>query len=42
MAMKEKEEFSYKEFIELFVHLAINLLSSTPKPKISDEIVKVS
>lgn len=39
--MKEKEEFTYKQFIELFVHPSINLMNSTPVLRISDEIVKV-
>lgn len=41
MGMKEKEEFSYKQFIELFVHPTINLISSTPEPRVNDEIAKV-
>lgn len=41
MGMKEKEEFTYKQFIELFIHPTINLMSNTPVPRISDEIVKV-
>lgn len=41
MGMKEKEEFIYKQFIELFVHPTINLMSNTLVPRISDEIVKV-
>ena len=41
MGMKEKEEFTYKQFIELFIHPDIGLMSNTPVPRISDEIVKV-
>ena len=41
MGMKEKEEFTYKHFIELFIHPTISLMSSTPVPRISEEIVKV-
>ena len=41
MGMKEKEEFTYKEFIELFIHPSINLMSSNLVPRINDEIVKV-
>lgn len=39
--MKEKEEFTYKQFIELFIHLAISLMNNTLVPRISEEIVKV-
>lgn len=38
--MKEKEEFTYKLFIELFIHPALSLMSSTPLPRISENIVK--
>jgi len=41
MGMKEKEEFTYKQFIELFIHPSLNLMSSTPVPRINDEIVKI-
>ena len=39
--MKEKEEFTYKQFIELFINPTINLMSNTLVPKISEEIVKI-
>lgn len=31
MGMKEKEEFTYKQFIELFFHPAINLMRNAQK-----------
>jgi len=40
MGMKEKQEFTYKKFIELFIHLTLSLMSSTPLPMINEEIVK--
>lgn len=40
MRMKEKEEFTYKHFIELFIHPTLNLMNSTPLPRINEEIVK--
>ena len=40
MGMKEKEEFTYKQFIELFVHVALTLMSITLVPRISEEIVQ--
>lgn len=40
MGMKEKEEFTYKQFIELFIHPSLSLMSNTPLPRISKEIVK--
>ena len=40
MGMKKREEFTYKKFIELFVHPSINLMSSTPVRRISEEIFK--
>lgn len=41
MGMKEKKYFTYKQFIELFIHLAISLMSNTLVTRINDEIVKV-
>jgi len=40
MGMKEKKEFTYKQFIELFIQLALSFMSNTPLPRISEEIVK--
>ena len=40
LLFKEKKNYRYKDFVDLFVHLAINTLNSTTKPKISEEIRK--
>lgn len=39
--MKEQKEYSYKQFIEMFVHPTLSLLSSTLEPRISEEIRKI-
>lgn len=36
--MKEQQEFTYKYFIEDFIHLAMNILYNTMQPRISEEI----
>ena len=36
VVMKEKKEHSYKQFIEMFVHPALSLLTSTLEPWISE------
>ena len=36
--MKEQEEYNYKYFIELIVHPAMNMLSNTIEPRISEHI----
>ena len=38
---KEQEDYSFKSFVDLFVHLAISALSSTTKPRVGEEIMKV-
>lgn len=35
LVMKEQQEFSYKQFIEEFVHPAMNILNSSTQPIIS-------
>ena len=40
MVMKEKKDYSYKHFIELLIHPALNLLSSNSEPRIMEEIRK--
>jgi len=32
------KEFSFKQFIDLFYHLVVNLLSDRPDPRINEEI----
>ena len=39
--MKEQHEFSYKQFIEDFVHTTMNILNSTIQPKISDRTTTI-
>ena len=41
LIMKEKKNYSYKSFVDLFIHPAINALSSTIEPRISENIKKV-
>jgi len=41
LIQKYSTVFSYKEFIDSFVHLVVNMLSSSNQPRVSDEINKV-
>lgn len=41
LIQKHSIVFSYKELIDSFVHLVVNMLSSSSQPKISDEIKRV-
>lgn len=41
LVMKEKKEYSYKQFIKIFVHPTLSLLSKNPEPRISEEIRKI-
>lgn len=41
LVMKEQKEYSYKQFIELFVNPALSLLSNNPEPRINEEIRKI-
>lgn len=38
LVMKDQKYFSYKTFVEIFVHLAMSLLSGTAEPRISEDI----
>jgi len=41
LIQKYSTVFSYKDFIDSFVHPVVNMLSSSSKPRVSDEINKV-
>lgn len=41
MIQKYSITFSYKDFIDLFIHLVMNMLASSPQPRISEEIKRV-
>ena len=36
--MKDQKDFSYKTFVEMFVHPAMSLLSGATEPRISEDI----
>ena len=38
---KDSTEFSYKDFIDSFVHPVANMLRSSTQPRVSEEIEKV-
>ena len=38
---KDSTEFTYKDFIDFFIHPVVNMLSSSSEPRISEEIKKV-
>ena len=39
--MREQQEFTYKKFIEDFVHPTMNILNSTVHHRISEEIKRI-
>ena len=39
--MKERKEYTYKQFTEMFVHPAIGLMNNIIEPRISEEIKRV-
>ena len=41
LVMKEKKEYTHKQFTEMFFHPTIGLLSSITEPRISEEIKRV-
>lgn len=41
LVMKDQKDFSYKTFIEMFVHPAMSLLNGTTEPKTSEEIRRI-
>jgi len=41
LVMKEKQEFSYKQFIEEFIHLAMNILNNSAQPRINEDIKRI-
>ena len=41
LVMKEQNEYSYKQFIELFLHPSLSLLTNITEPRINEEIRKV-
>lgn len=41
LVVKDKKDFSYKTFVEMFVHLAMSLLSGTIEPRISKDIKRI-
>jgi len=41
LVMKDQRDFTYKTFIEMFVHPSMSLLSGTTEPRISEEIKSI-
>jgi len=39
--MKEQQEFSYKQFIEEFVHPTMNILNSLAQPRLNEDINRI-
>jgi len=39
--MKDQKDFSYKKFVEMFVHPIVSLLSGTKKPRINEDIKRI-
>ena len=41
LVMKDQKDFSYKTFVEMFVHPVMSLLSGTTEPRISEDTKRI-
>jgi hypothetical protein len=41
LLIRNSTEFSFKQFIEMFYHPVVSMLSGRPKPRINEEIQRI-